>query len=37
VLFNCASGLKDPMPRVSERMDVQRPFEGGIHRRPGAR
>jgi threonine synthase len=37
VLFNCASGLKYPMPRVSERMDVQRPFEGGIHRRPGAR
>jgi threonine synthase len=26
VLFNCASGLKYPMPQVSARMDVQRPF-----------
>jgi threonine synthase len=27
VLFNCASGLKYPMPAVTARMDVQRPFE----------
>ena len=33
VLFNCASGLKYPMPPVTERMDVQRPFEGGIAKR----
>jgi threonine synthase len=26
VLFNCASGLKYPMPPVSEHMDVQQPF-----------
>ena len=26
VLFNCASGLKYPMPPVTERMDVARPF-----------
>jgi len=26
VLFNCASGLKYPMPAVSEHMDVRRPF-----------
>jgi threonine synthase len=28
VLFNCASGLKYPMPPVTERMDVARPFSG---------
>jgi threonine synthase len=27
VLFNCASGLKYPMPPVTARMDVGRPFE----------
>ena len=27
VLFNCASGLKYPMPPVTARMDVARPFE----------
>jgi threonine synthase len=26
VLFNCASGLKYPMPQVTRRMDVNRPF-----------
>jgi len=26
VLFNCASGLKYPMPPVSERMDVSQPL-----------
>ena len=26
VLFNCASGLKYPMPAVTEHMDVRRPF-----------
>ena len=26
VLFNCASGLKYPMPAVTERMDVAQPF-----------
>jgi threonine synthase len=26
VLFNCASGLKYPMPQVTARMDVQHPF-----------
>ena len=26
VLFNCASGLKYPMPLVTEHMDVRRPF-----------
>jgi threonine synthase len=30
VLFNCASGLKYPMPRVTQRMDLQRPFAGGV-------
>jgi threonine synthase len=34
VLFNCASGLKYPMPPVSEYMELDRPFEGGIARRP---
>jgi threonine synthase len=29
VLFNCASGLKYPMPPVTARMDVHRPFEDG--------
>jgi threonine synthase len=29
VLFNCASGLKYPMPPVSEHMDVQQPFANG--------
>jgi len=28
VLFNCASGLKYPMPQVTARMDVQHPFAG---------
>jgi threonine synthase len=28
VLFNCASGLKYPMPPVTEHMDVRRPFAG---------
>jgi threonine synthase len=27
VLFNCASGLKYPMPQVTAHMDVNRPFE----------
>jgi threonine synthase len=27
VLFNCASGLKYPMPQVTRHMDVKRPFE----------
>jgi threonine synthase len=26
VLFNCASGLKYPMPAVTARMDVEQPF-----------
>jgi threonine synthase len=30
VLFNCASGLKYPMPAVTARMDVHAPFAGGI-------
>jgi threonine synthase len=30
VLFNCASGLKYPMPAVTARMDVRAPFAGGI-------
>jgi threonine synthase len=34
VLFNCASGLKYPMPKVAEHMDLDKPFEGGIARRP---
>jgi threonine synthase len=29
VLFNCASGLKYPMPPVTARMDVGKPFEAG--------
>jgi threonine synthase len=33
VLFNCASGLKYPMPRVTEHMDLNDPFAGGIARR----
>ena len=28
VLFNCASGLKYPMPPVTARMDVAQPFAG---------
>ena len=28
VLFNCASGLKYPMPQVSEHMELARPFAG---------
>jgi threonine synthase len=28
VLFNCATGLKYPMPPVTERMDMERPWEG---------
>jgi threonine synthase len=30
VLFNCASGLKYPMPAVTARMDVRAPFAGGV-------
>ena len=30
VLFNCASGLKYPMPQVTARMDLARPFVDGI-------
>ena len=30
VLFNCASGLKYPMPAVTEHMDLQRPFSDGF-------
>jgi threonine synthase len=30
VLFNCASGLKYPMPAVSARMDLERPFADGV-------
>jgi threonine synthase len=30
VLFNCASGLKYPMPAVTQRMDLQKPFAGGL-------
>jgi threonine synthase len=30
VLFNCASGLKYPMPHVTEHMDVRAPFVDGI-------
>jgi threonine synthase len=33
VLFNCASGLKYPMPPVTDHMDVNEPFAGGIARR----
>jgi len=33
VLFNCATGLKYPMPSVTDHMDLHRPFEGGIARR----
>jgi threonine synthase len=33
VLFNCASGLKYPLPPVSERMDLQQPFTSGMRRR----
>ena len=29
VLFNCASGLKYPMPPVTQHMDLERPFEAG--------
>jgi threonine synthase len=34
VLFNCASGLKYPMPQVTDHMEVASPFAGGIARRP---
>jgi threonine synthase len=34
VLFNCASGLKYPMPPVTQHMDLNRPFATGIARRP---
>jgi len=37
VLFNCASGLKYPMPAVTERMDVNQPFAGGISLGPKPR
>ncbi|TLZ17047.1 MAG: threonine synthase [Gammaproteobacteria bacterium] len=30
MLFNCASGLKYPMPAVTARMDVRAPFAAGI-------
>jgi threonine synthase len=30
VLFNCASGLKYPMPPVTQRIDVSRPFAEGL-------
>jgi threonine synthase len=30
LLFNCASGLKYPMPAVTARMDVRAPFAGGV-------
>jgi threonine synthase len=33
VLFNCASGLKYPMPPVTQHMDLNRPFAEGITRR----
>jgi threonine synthase len=33
VLFNCASGLKYPMPPVSDRMDLGQPFAHGLQRR----
>jgi threonine synthase len=33
VLFNCATGLKYPMPPVSDRMDLAQPFAHGIQRR----
>jgi len=36
VLFNCASGLKYPMPAVTRHMDVNHPFEGGPPKRPPA-
>ena len=34
VLFNCASGLKYPMPAVTARMDARAPFAGGINVKP---
>ena len=34
VLFNCASGLKYPMPPVTRHMDVSRPFADGIATQP---
>jgi threonine synthase len=37
VLFNCASGLKYPMPPVTARMDLRRPFEDGPVPEPPAR
>ena len=37
VLFNCASGLKYPMPAVTARMNLSRPFEDGPVPEPPAR
>ena len=37
VLFNCASGLKYPMPPVTARMDLRRPFEDEPLPRPATR
>ena len=34
VLFNCASGLKYPMPAVTQHMDVHAPFPGGVKSAP---
>jgi threonine synthase len=28
ILFNCATGLKYPMPQVTQRMQIEKPFEG---------
>jgi len=41
VLFNCASGLKYPMPAVSARLDVNKPLpddvlSGSVRSRPGS-
>ncbi len=41
VLFNCASGLKYPMPAVSARLDVNKPLpdnvlSGSARSRPGS-
>ena len=36
VLFNCASGLKYPMPAVTQHMDVRRPFPGGVKNAPSS-
>ena len=37
VLFNCATGLKYPMPPVTARMDLRRPFEDGPVPKPLSR